>query len=178
MPRIRTALFIALPILAACSEHLPTATRVSVITHPSAKAALAASPVRPFGGTCETDIAILPPVPSDPPNVLRIHIESLCQLKHLGRSTAITEQIVVFTGPTTAIASNSTTYTAANGDQLFATWTGTSTSVGADITFSGPETYTGGTGRFVAASGSATIAGTASFLTNTGQFTSVGTLSY
>ena len=33
-----------------------------------------------------------------------------------GVPTAIAEQIVTFTGPTTAIASNTTTYTAANGD--------------------------------------------------------------
>jgi hypothetical protein len=75
---------------------------------------------------------------------------------------------VIFTSATTATASNTTTYTAANGDQLFAEWTGTSTSVGPAITFSGLQTYAGGTGRFPDASGSAQILGTASFVTNTG----------
>ena len=62
--------------------------------------------------------------------------------------------------------------------RLLAHWTGTSTSVGPDVTFSGPETYVGGTGRFADASGSAWISGTASFVTNTGRFTAEGTLSY
>jgi hypothetical protein len=96
----------------------------------------------------------------------------------LGRTTAIAEQIVTFTGPATAIASNTTMYTAANGDQLFASWSGTSTNDGPAVTFSGLELYVGGTGRFADASGSSFISGTASFVTNTGQFTSEGTLSY
>jgi hydroxyethylthiazole kinase-like sugar kinase family protein len=123
-------------------------------------------------------LTIRPPLATDPPNVLRLHIEYVCQLEHLGRATAVAEQVVIFTGPTTAIASNTTIYTAANGDQLFATWTGTSTTIGPDAAFSGPETYAGGTGRFVDASGSAWISGTASFVTNTGQFTVEGTLGY
>jgi hydroxyethylthiazole kinase-like sugar kinase family protein len=94
------------------------------------------------------------------------------------RTTAIAEQIVTFTGPTTAIASNTTTYTAANGDQLFASWTGTSVSDGPLVTFSGTELYARGTGRFAGATGSSLISGSASFVTNTGQFTSAGTLSY
>jgi hypothetical protein len=94
------------------------------------------------------------------------------------RRTAIAEQIVTFTGPTTAIPSNTTTYTAANGDQLFASWTGTSVSDGPLVTFSGTELYARGTGRFAGATGSSLISGSASFVTNTGQFTSAGTLSY
>jgi hypothetical protein len=178
MTRARTVISIALPILAACSENSPTDPAISALARMSPAAGVAASPERRFGGRCETDITILPPEVGDPPNLLRLHIEYVCQLKHLGRTTAVAEQIVIFTGPTTAVASNTTTYTAANGDQLFAIWTGTSTNIGPAITFSGPETYTGGTGRFSDASGSAFISGTASFVTNTGQFTVVGTLSY
>jgi hypothetical protein len=81
-------------------------------------------------------------------------------------------------GATTAIASNTTVYTAANGDQLFVSWTGTATSSGPDNTFSGPETITGGTGRFAGAAGSNGVSGTASVVTMTGQFTSVRTISY
>jgi hypothetical protein len=79
---------------------------------------------------------------------------------------------------TSAGASNTTVYTAANGDQLFVSWTGTASSSGPDNTFSGPETITGGTGRFAGATGSTWVSGTASFATMTGQFTSVGTISY
>ena len=177
MNHIRIAALMSLPIIVACSEQAPTGPPDSLLAHQAA-VAVATSPSRPFGGNCDTQFVIVPALPGDLPNVVRLHIQYDCQLKHLGRSTAIAEQIVLFTGPTSAIASNTTTYTAANGDQLFATWTGTSTNTGPDITFSGPETYAGGTGRFVAASGSSWIAGTASFVTNTGQFTSVGTLSY
>ena len=165
--------------LGACSELPPTAPTAPALANTSASTtAVAASPIRPFGGRCDTFITILQPLAGDPPNLLRLHIEYLCQLQHLGRTTAIAEQIVTFTGPTTAIASNTTTYTAANGDQLFASWTGTSVNDGPLVTFSGPELYTGGTGRFAGVSGSSSISGSASFVTNIGQFTSAGTVSY
>jgi hypothetical protein len=137
-----------------------------------------AAHARPFGGRCDTEITFLTALAGDPSNLLRLRINYVCQLRHLGRTVATAEQIVIFTSPTTATASNTTTYTAANGDQLFSQWTGTSTNSGPDVTFSGPETYVGGTGRFTGASGSASIAGTASFVTNTGQFTAEGQLSY
>jgi len=173
MTRMKTAVLIVLPLLAACSEDTPTAPEASAL----ALSAASANAARPMDGRCET---VLTPLPTagDPPNMVRLHIEYVCELTHLGRATAAAEQVVIFTGPTTAIASNTATYTAANGDQLFAAWTGTSTTIGPDITFSGTETYAGGTGRFADASGSAWISGTASFVSFTGQFTSSGTLNY
>jgi len=169
-----TIAFLGAAFVAGCSD--------TPLTAPSAQAGatllVTRDPTRPFGGRCETTITFLSPLPGDPPNLLRLHIDYVCQLQHLGRTTASAEQIVIFTSPTTTTASNTTTYTAANGDQLFAHWTGTSTSSGPVITFSGPETYAGGTGRFAGASGSAWISGTASFVTNTGQFTATGRLSY
>ena len=136
MTRNRTAILAPLLILTACSEGAPTAPGSRALVNRPAEAAVAASPARPFGGRCDTKITFLPPLPGDPPNLLRLHIDYDCQLKHLGRTTASAEQIVIFTSPTTTTASNTTTYTAANGDQLFAHWTGTSTSSGPDITFS------------------------------------------
>jgi hypothetical protein len=164
--------------LAACSQISPTTPTATTLTNRSAASAAVTINEVPFGGRCDTDITILQPLVGDPPNLLRLHIEYVCQLQHLGRTTAIAEQIVTFTGPATAIASNTTMYTAANGDQLFASWSGTSTNDGPAVTFSGLELYVGGTGRFADASGSSFISGTASFVTNTGQFTSEGTLSY
>jgi hypothetical protein len=166
--------FLGAALVAGCSDNPLTAPSTQ------AGAALLATkdPTRPFGSRCETAITFLSPLPGDPPNLLRLHIDYVCQLQHLGRTTGSAEQIVIFTSPTTTTASNTTTYTAANGDHLFAHWTGTSTSSGPDITFSGPEIYAGGTGRFADASGSAWISGTASFVTNTGRFTAAGTLSY
>ncbi len=174
MKRTHAAYLVALPIFAACSENHPTSPVLSV----APSAAVGANAVRPFGGRCDTDITISPPTADDPPNVLRLHIEYVCELAHLGRTTAVAEEIVTFTGPTTAIASNSTIYTAANGDQLFVNWSGTSTNVGVIHSFSGPETITGGTGRFAGASGSTWVSGFANVATLTGQFTSTGTISY
>jgi hypothetical protein len=176
---MRTRSVLLIPaFIVACSDGPPTAPENAAVGARSAAAAITSTPARPFGGRCDTEITILEPLSGDPPNLLRLHIEYLCQLQHLGRTTAIAEQIVIFTSPTTATASNTTTYTAANGDQLFSRWTGTSTGAGSEITFSGPETFIGGTGRFADASGSSWISGTASFVTRTAQFTAEGTLSY
>lgn len=169
----------SLLFLAACSQNSPTAPSASAVVGLTDSATAAKTQSKPFGGSCDTALTIVPALPDDPQNLLRLHIEYTCQLQHLGRTqTAVAEQTVTFTGPTTAISSNTTTYTAANGDQLFASWTGTSVNNGPAVTFSGPEVYTGGTGRFAGASGSSFINGTASFITNTGQFTMSGTLSY
>ena len=174
MKRSRIAMLIALPVLAACSENAPTAPGTSILAHSESNRGEDRARAVPFGGRCETALTVVGGTATS----VNLHITYVCQLEHLGRATAVAEQVVTFTGPASAIASNTTTYTAANGDQLFATWTGTATSVGPDNTFSGLETYTGGTGRFAGASGSAWIDGTASFATMTGQFTSVGTLTY
>jgi len=178
MKQICIASLIASASLIGCAEHASTAPEATSRAQLTALEGYVANPLRPFGGRCDTDITVSPPLAGDAANVLRLHIEYVCQLKHMGRATAITEQIVIFTSPTTATATSTGTYTAANGDQLFATWTGTATSNGPDNTFSGPETFAGGTGRFAGASGSTWVSGTASFATMTGQFTSVGTLAY
>lgn len=178
MKRTYATFLVALPILAACSESHPTSPALMGIADLAPTTSYGANVVRPFGGRCDTDLTISPPLAGDAPNVLRLHIEYVCQLAHLGRTTAIAEQIVTFTGPTTAIAYNSTIYTAANGDELFVNWTGTSTNAGVIHSFSGPETVTGGTGRFAGASGSTWVSGFANVATLMGQFTSTGTISY
>ena len=172
-------LFAVLVVSTACAGDLPISPTSASSISGARPAALAASQARPVGGRCETTLTPAAAKPGDPAGSQRLRIAYACQLTHLGHTTAIADQLVIFTGPTSAIASNTTTYTAANGDQLFATWTSTSVSIiGPAITFSGAETYAGGTGRFVGASGSTEISGTASFITFTGQFTAVGTLGY
>ena len=136
--------------LGACSELPPTAPTAPALANTSASttAVAASSTSAHLGGAATLSLRFFNPSPAILPNLLRLHIESTCVSCSIwARTTAIAEQIVTFTGPTTAIASNTTTYTAANGDQLFASWTGTSVNDGPLVTFSGPELYTGGTGR-------------------------------
>ena len=178
MTRRPLALLIAIPALAACSAGEATAPVPSRLSNLAVVAAASAHPARPAGGRCETAFTFQPPQVGDPTNSLRLHIDFVCTLKHLGRTTSSVEQLVIFTGPTTAIASNTGVHTAANGDLLYSSWTGTSTNNGPEIAFSGPEIIHGGTGRFVNATGSTWVVGTASFVTNTGVFTSEGTMSY
>ena len=143
----------------ACSQPSPTA--------PSPTAALAAPTgtgdsqtgarvERQYGGKCET---VVTATPGGPGSVLQ-HIEYICRLRHLGITTAINKQTLTFTSPTTADLENTTTYTAANGDQLFATFQGTAELLqDSTVTFEGQETFTGGTGRFAGASGHTSLAG-------------------
>ncbi|MEO7502328.1 MAG: hypothetical protein ABIW94_06795 [Gemmatimonadaceae bacterium] len=70
---------------------------------------------------------------------------------------------------------NTTTYTAANGDQLTTTFAGTDP-LGGDIEFTGLETYTGGTGRFANATGESFLQGSATGAT--GEFTSKGSITF
>ncbi len=76
---------------------------------------------------------------------------------HLGRVASHQEGVVTTTGPTTFTVTGSEIKVAANGDELFETFSGSGTLDAAGVA-TGPVvvTYTGGTGRFVTASGSAT----------------------
>lgn len=142
----------------------------------------AAGPDRPFGGRCTT---IVTPT-SDPmvfPQTMDIAYD--CTLRHLGRTTGSVTQVVdliSFVSPTVAFVSvvNATDYIAANGDRLEATFVGTGTIdvVAGTVLFNGTETYSGGTGRFADAAGSAALGGTASIFTLQGAFTLSGHLAY
>lgn len=78
---------------------------------------------RPFGGTCTFVSTVLPPEAGQPENVVRFRQDVECHLKHLGLTTAITEEIATFT-PTTIVFVTTLTYTAPNGDRLFTTQIG------------------------------------------------------
>jgi hypothetical protein len=138
---------------------------------PSAAAGRAADADRPMGGTCDTTFVFTGPGP--------LHIEGTCQFLHLGLTTVVAEQIVIPTGPTTVNIMNTAVYTAANGDELHSSFVGTGTiDQSGGVTFSGTETFSGGTGRFDGASGSMTDVGTASLVTGTGQLTGDGSIVY
>lgn len=114
---------------------------------------------------------------------------------HIGNATSITDpQFTTITGPDSlSYSAPNVVVTAANGDQLYASQTGTGTFTpecagtgdGCVVTLHIAGTFTGGTGRFEDASGSTEVTvravrtstdGTTSTFST--QFTNVGTISY
>ena len=174
----------ALPVALAAALALSACAESSVLepsVEVSAARSRAASPSRPAGGTCTLAArpVVLAPLPGQPANVVRRQTEWVCQLQHLGRTTAIGME----TG--TAMASGSSVvgtavFTAANGDRLFTAFGGIATFPNQNgiVTFNGTDTVTGGTGRFAGASGSFTRATLVNVILGTGQFELDGTLSY
>jgi hypothetical protein len=174
---------VAATLLTACAESPllgPDATGGAASRAVSAASARAASPSRPVSGTCTLlSVTPLPPAPGQPATVTRRHVEWLCQLEHLGRSTASVEETGTFTASGPLIAAV-ITYTAANGDQLVTTFNGTATFPDPNgiVTVTGSETVTGGTGRFAGASGSMLRTASVSVVSLSGRYETHGTLSY
>jgi hypothetical protein len=76
---------------------------------------------------------------------------------HLGRTSSHIDGVVTITGPDTFTVSGSSVTLAANGDELFGTFIGSGTTDAAGNSAGQvTTTFTGGTGRFANASGSAT----------------------
>jgi hypothetical protein len=121
-----------------------------------------------------------------------IAIDGVCQVSHLGRSTTHAVQQLIFAldsqgqpilmagQPIVSALRNCAAFTAANGDQLRHTTTGTVApgATPAAVTFSGELQFAGGTGRFATASGTATFDGGANLITNTGFFSFNGGVTY
>lgn len=88
-----------------------------------------------------------------PPAPLTITISAGGHATHLGHYSSTASGVITFTSPTTALFDGGGTFTAANGDQVYFTYTGNF--------FPGPVPgglgnyeITGGTGRFAGATGS------------------------
>src|SRR5262245_47532340 len=84
---------------------------------------------RPCPSACSTRIAVLSPRNTFP---LQLHIDSECKSAHLGLTIGSTSQTVVPASPPIGqtlplLIWNSTTYRAANGDQLFVIFVGSAT---------------------------------------------------
>jgi hypothetical protein len=106
----------------------------------------------PFKGSYNVTAVVL----QGPPNIIQ-NVSGAGIASHLGKSTFEAVSYVTVSFPPPFTVTGSRTITAANGDKIFTTFTGTSTPVvdgknGADL----QETITGGTGRFANASGSFT----------------------
>ena len=141
---------------------------------PSIQSANAGGHDRPMGGSCATAFEFT--------GVGAVQLEGTCQLLHLGLTSTVATQIVIPLPDGTLHITNAIVYTAANGDELYANFLGVGEFTSpSSVSFSGTETYDGGTGRFANASGSAAIVGTAQFTSATGgvgEFTGNGTISY
>ena len=155
--------------LVACgADDQPTAI---VTLKPSLERA--AKDARPFSGRCETSFA---PLTFPPPPVIRQVDEGECLLSQLGRTSAhIVQDIDIAAGTQQSVE---ITLTAANGDILHASTTGTNTPNGSGVAFQATMTLMGGTGRFANATGRATVVGSANFQTNTASFVLDGVIAY
>ncbi len=146
--------------LVGCGADAPTAPIPDAPALNRAAAAHPAAPARSMKGSCEAQSAE-PPVLIFP--ILHQVATGTCQLAHLGRASLRTvARLNILTGVQMA----EITYTAANGDLLYATSIGTGTPTGpTTIEFSGTTTIIGGTGRFTNATGVMAAAGTSNTAT-------------
>ena len=151
---------------------------------------------RPVNGDCQTSFTFLQGPPAacsafaQVPSAF-IAISGQCQVSHLGRTELEAVQQLVFLldgsgqpvlvngQPVVTELRNCSTLTAANGDELRHTTIGDVQPAGpGEVTFDGAMVFTGGTGRFSSASGTASFSGDASLITSTGGFTFSGTIAY
>ena len=104
-----------------------------------------------------------------------ITLEGRGIISGLGVTTMTGSEVV---GPTGALT-GSATFVAANGDALTFSWTEVPVS-GAPpvITFTGPMTVTGGTGRLADRAGTVSLRGQFDFTTNTGWFDVSGSIGH
>jgi hypothetical protein len=152
MSRIAFLAPVLILALAACNAESPSgpAADVSTAQFSQAEAEL------PFRAECNAQIQ--PPTVVSP-GVIAQTDSGDCQASHLGKTTIVSEKVINLAAGTQTIQ---LAFTAANGDVLRATGTGTNVMVAPGIVnFTADMTFTGGTGRFATASGRATIRGQA-----------------
>lgn len=107
---------------------------------------------RPFSGTYQLSATLV----STQLPAIYLHVSGTGVATHLGKSR-VESETTVYIEPKPILFSGTTTFTAANGDQLYASFTGLSHSNGDGTeTLVRDYTVTGGTGRFSEASGSFT----------------------
>lgn len=168
-------------VLTGCNAAAPTAPSPALAslevsgTDAAANSTHQAAPQRPIQGPCD-GVETVEVVPISPGVIRRTSIGT-CQLSHLGRTTLLS---VAETNLVTLAQTGEHTYTAANGDLLYATsaGTGTLTPPSTTIHFTGVTTISGGTGRFANAVGVMQVAGTSDLAAGRSSFSYDGWIAY
>jgi hypothetical protein len=173
------AAVLAVILPAGCTSQLPTLPDDSAFASPAAHQTgmqashHAAPPALPIRGRCE--MAIQPAEPVSPGVIKQLDVGT-CHISHLGRSTMVSDKIINLGAGT---QNADVAITAANGDMLHASGSGTNTMVApGKITFRVELAITGGTGRFSDASGMIVSEGEADLATARAQLTMAGTIRY
>ena len=173
---MRTLLVTAVPLLCVivgCVDGARTLTVSDASADVAPSVAIEASGARPIKGHCELTFNP-PPLPLPP--VHRQIDTGTCWFSHLGRTALYGVQDINFAAGT---QSGERTFTAANGDMLYAVHAGTSAPGGPGLVrFVTTITFVGGTGRFANATGRMTGEGTANLITRTTTVTNEGWISY
>ena len=159
--------------LAACADGTPTSVSAPTATSIRGASLQGADVARPLTGSCTTTFG---PTPFPPPPIHHQIDTGSCQLTHLGRTEFYGEQDINFAAGT---QSGWRRWTAANGDELHLTHTGTSGLVAPGMVgFTAQMTIVGGTGRFAGATGSARGIGVANLATRSTSVTIDGWIRY
>jgi hypothetical protein len=170
---------LAMLVLAGCSAELPTTPDDSAFRGQSSyQAGLQAThydarPAVPIRGTCEA--AIQPAAPVSPGVIRQLDLGT-CRLSHLGVSELVSDKLInLAAGTQTA----EVIFTAANGDMLYASGSGTnSMTAPGQVAFRVELTITGGTGRFSGATGTVVGEGTADLANAQSKLAMAGTIRY
>lgn len=161
-------------LLAGCSPTgTPTQAARSMLAQTAPARSQRAEASVPISGSCSLTFA---PPPFPIPPVFQQVDTGACIFSHLGESTMYGVQEINFVAGTQA---GSRTFTAANGDLLRGTHTGTSQPAGPGLrSFSARFTINGGTGRFANATGYLNGRGIANLITRTTEASFEGEIVY
>ena len=128
----------------------------------------------PFKGTYITASEVL-----QPPPFLQTRITGAGNASHLGSSSFVAVSTLNFTTPPPFQLGGTATFTAANGDEIYTSFTGTATpNQDGTLNVSMLHIITGGTGRFQHASGSFSGYSVATPGHSEGSITHEGIISY
>jgi hypothetical protein len=170
---------LAMVLMAGCSADLPTMPNDGAFgVQTSYPVELQAShhgaqPTVPIRGTCE--LAIQPAEPVGPGVIRQLDVGT-CRISHLGMTTMVSDKLINLAAGT---QTTEVIFTAANGDLLHASGSGTNSMTAPGlVAFRVELTLTGGTGRFSDATGMVVSEGVANLANAQAHLTMAGTIRY